>query len=222
MGVSSRAGACEHLVSKVRALKGESVVALYDGPGAATDAAAFADCVEAIALRADKAAFARLFSHFAPRLKAYLLRLGLEGGQAEEVAQEVMVTVWRKAATFDRRQASVSTWVFRIARNRRIDVFRKDRRGTLDVHDPAFQPAAEASPDSSWDAADREAQVRLAMAELPAEQRELVRAHFYEDLTHSQIAEKTGVPLGTVKSRLRLAFGKLRLKLEASGAGADA
>ena len=196
-------------------------MALYDGPGAATDPAAFADCVEAIAARADKAAFARLFAHFAPRLKGYLLRLGLEASQAEEVAQEVMVTVWRKAASFDRRQASVSTWVFRIARNRRIDVFRRDRRAALDVHDPAFQPAGEAAPDAGVDAADRETQVRLAMAELPADQRELVRAHFYEDMTHSQIAEKTGVPLGTVKSRLRLAFGKLRLKLEASGAGAE-
>lgn len=216
-GVSSRARPCDD-----RQASGEGVVSLYDGPDAVTDAAAFADCVEAIAAHADKAAFARLFAHFAPRLKAYLLRLGLPGAEAEEVAQEVMVTVWRKAASFDRRQASVSTWIFRIARNRRIDVFRRDQRATLDAHDPAFQPTGEAAPDASSEAADREAQVRLAMAELPPDQRDLVRAHFYEDLTHSQIAERTGVPLGTVKSRLRLAFGKLRLKLEASGAGADA
>lgn len=197
-------------------------MSLYDRPDAVTDAYAFADCVEAIAARADKAAFARLFAHFAPRLKAYLLRLGLPGAEAEEVAQEVMVTVWRKAAGFDRRQASVSTWIFRIARNRRIDVFRRDQRAVLDAHEPAFQPATAAAPDASSEAADREAQVRLAMAELPPDQRDLVRAHFYEDLTHSQIAERTGVPLGTVKSRLRLAFGKLRQTLEASGAGADA
>ncbi len=197
-------------------------MSLYEGSGPAQDQAAFADCIEAIAARADKAAFARLFAHFAPRLKAYLLRLGLPGAQAEEVAQEVMVTVWRKAASFDRRQASVATWVFRIARNRRIDVFRRDQRAALDAHDPTFQPAPEAAPDASSEAADREAQVRQAMAELPPDQRDLVRAHFYEDLSHSQIAERTGVPLGTVKSRLRLAFGKLRLRLEASGAGADA
>jgi RNA polymerase sigma-70 factor (ECF subfamily) len=215
-GVSSRARPCQD-----RHADRERVVSLYDGPGAATDQAAFADCVEAIALSADKAAFARLFAHFAPRLKSYLMRLGLEPAQAEEVAQEVMVTVWRKAASFDRKQASVATWVFRIARNRRIDVFRRDQRAMLDVHDPAFQPQGEASPDASTQVADREAQVRLAMAELPADQRELVRAHFYEDLTHSQIAERTGVPLGTVKSRLRLAFGKLRLKLETFGAGID-
>ncbi|QUD90834.1 sigma-70 family RNA polymerase sigma factor [Phenylobacterium montanum] len=215
MGVSSRPAPCQDY----RAER-ESVVSLYDGPGAAADPAAFADCVEAIAARADKAAFARLFAHFAPRLKAYLLRLGLGAAQAEEVAQEVMVTVWRKAASFDRRQASAATWIFRIARNRRIDLFRRDQRAALDPNDPIFQPQAEAAPDATSEAADRETQVRLAMAELPADQRELVRAHFYEDLSHSQIAERTGVPLGTVKSRLRLAFGKLRLRLE--GAGADA
>ena len=215
--VSSRPAPCQD-----RRAEREGVVSLYDGLGAAQDQAAFADCVEAIAERADKAAFARLFAHFAPRLKAYLLRLGLPGAQAEEVAQEVMVTVWRKAASFDRRQASVATWVFRIARNRRIDVFRRDQRAALDVHDPIFQPAPEAAPDAASEAAERETQVRLAMAELPPDQRDLVRAHFYEDLSHSQIAERTGVPLGTVKSRLRLAFGKLRLRLEASGAGVDA
>ena len=215
-GVSSRATACDH------GSKGETVTSLYDRPGAAADPSAFADCVEAIAASGDKAAFAHLFAHFAPRLKAYLLRLGLDSGPAEDVAQEVMVTVWRKAATFDRRQASVSTWIFRIARNRRIDLFRRDRRAALDAHDPAFQPAAEPAPDAASEAAEREAQVRLAMADLSEDQRQLVRAHFYEDLTHSQIAERTGVPLGTVKSRLRLAFGKLRLKLGAAGAGVDA
>ncbi len=115
----------------------------------------------------------------------------------------------------------MSTWVFRIARNRRIDIFRRDRRAAVELHDPALQPADPAAPDASSEAAEREAQVRLAMAELPADQRDLVRAHFYEDLSHSQIAERSGVPLGTVKSRLRLAFGKLRLKLDASGAGTD-
>ena len=173
----------------------------------------FAALVEAIAARQDRAAFTRVFAYYAPRVKAYLMRLGLDAAQAEEVAQEVMVAVWRKAASFDSRQASVATWIFRIARNRRIDVFRRDQRAQVDVHDPAFEPPTEVAPDAAAEATEREARVRLAMAELPPEQRELVRRAFYEDLSHSEIAACTGVPLGTVKSRLRLAFAKLKLTL---------
>jgi len=181
----------------------------------AQQAAEFAALVERIASHADKAAFTRLFAYYAPRVKGYLMRLGLEPAQAEEVSQEVMVAVWRKAASFDSRQASVATWIFRIARNRRIDAFRRDQRSALDAHDPAFQPEPEAAPDAATETAQREAQLRVAMAELPPEQRDLVRVAFYEDLSHSQVAERTGLPLGTVKSRLRLAFAKLRLRLEA-------
>ncbi len=178
------------------------------------DAAAFAEAVERIAAHADRAAFAQVFTYYAPRVKGYLLRLGLEAAQAEELSQEVMVAVWRKAASFDRRQASVATWIFRIARNRRIDVFRRDQYARLDANEPMFQPVAEALPDAAAEAGERETQVRQALAELPEDQRDLVRDHFYEDLSHSQIAEKTGLPLGTVKSRLRLAFAKLKLRLD--------
>jgi len=181
----------------------------------AEQADAFAELVERIASHADRAAFTRVFAYYAPRVKSYLMRLGLAPTESEEVCQEVMVAVWRKAASFDRRQASVATWIFRIARNRRIDAFRREQRSGLDVHDPAFQPEAEAAPDAATETAQREAQLRVAMAELPPEQRDLVRVAFYEDLSHSQVAERTGLPLGTVKSRLRLAFTKLRLRLEA-------
>ena len=176
------------------------------------EAALFAGLVARIA-QGDRAAFARVFGFYAPRVKGYLLRLGLEGAQAEEVSQEVMIAVWRKAQSFDPRQASVATWIFRIARNRRIDVFRREHKGALDPADPMFQPAAEVAPDAAFEAAGRDAQVRAAMAELPDDQRVLVREAFYEDLSHSQIADKTGLPLGTVKSRLRLAFAKLKLSL---------
>ena len=155
-------------------------------------------------------------------MKAYLLRLGLDGAQAEDVAQEVMVAVWRKAGSFDARQASVSTWIFRIARNRRIDVFRRDKRETLDAKDPAFEPPAELRPDGAAEVAERDAQVRRAMDDLPPEQRDLVRRAFYEDLSHSEIAASTGVPLGTVKSRLRLAFAKLKLTLTDPAQDAEA
>ena len=182
----------------------------------------FAVLIGAIAARQDRAAFTRVFAYYAPRVKAYLARLGLDGAQAEEVAQEVMVAVWRKAASFDARQASVSTWIFRIARNRRIDVFRRDQRAALDPNDPAFEPPPEARPDGAAEAAEREARVRRAMAELPPEQRDLVRRAFYEDLSHTEIAATTGVPLGTVKSRLRLAFAKLKLTLADTAEGAEA
>jgi RNA polymerase sigma-70 factor, ECF subfamily len=181
----------------------------------------FAGLIEAVATRQDRAAFTRVFAYYGPRVKAYLLRLGLESAQAEEVAQEVMVAVWRKAPSFDRAQASAATWIFRIARNRRIDLFRRDQRAQLDANDPAFHPAAEATPAEVAEAAERENQVRRAMAELPSDQRDLVRRAFYEDQSHSQIAADTGVPLGTVKSRLRLAFAKLRLRLADVGEGAD-
>jgi len=186
-----------------------------------TEAQDFAGLIEAVALRQDRAAFTRVFAYYGPRVKAYLLRLGLESAQAEEVAQEVMVAVWRKAGSFDRAQASAATWIFRIARNRRIDLFRRDQRAQLDANDPAFSPVAEAPPDQAAEAAEREHQVRRAMAELPPEQRDLVRRAFYEDQSHSEIAAATGVPLGTVKSRLRLAFAKLKLHLADIGEGAD-
>lgn len=176
----------------------------------------FAALMERIANRGDREAFAALFDHYAPRVKGYLARLGLEPARAEDLAQEVMVTVWRKAASFDRSKASVSTWIYRIARNRRIDLFRRERTATLDADDPQLNPEALPQPDAGLEAAQREVQVAAALADLPPEQREMVRAAFYEDLTHSEIAERFGLALGTVKSRLRLAFEKLRLRLESA------
>jgi RNA polymerase sigma-70 factor (ECF subfamily) len=181
----------------------------------------FADLVEAIAARADRAAFTRLFAYFGPRVKGYLVRLGLDAAQSEELTQDVMVAVWRKAGSFDRRQASAATWIFRIARNRRIDVFRQERRASLDARDPVFQPAPETAPDEAAQASQREVRVRRAMEDLPPQQRELVRAAFYEDRSHREIADRTGMPLGTVKSRLRLAMAKLKLQLEIDDLGKE-
>ena len=174
----------------------------------------FADLMEAVAIRQDKAAFSELFAYYAPRVKAYLLRLGAADSQAEEIAQEVMVTVWRKAALFDRKQASVSTWLFRIARNRRIDAIRRANKPELDPNDPLLLPSQPVAVDESLDLADRERLLKAAMVDLPEEQKVLLKQAFYEGLTHREIAEQTNTPLGTVKSRLRLAFQKLRTKLE--------
>jgi RNA polymerase sigma-70 factor (ECF subfamily) len=172
-----------------------------------------AGLMEAVA-RQDRAAFAELFSFFGPRVKSYVLRLGATDAQAEEIAQDVMVTVWRKANLFDRRQASVSTWIFRIARNRRIDVYRRAATvAQIDNEDPFLQPDAPQAADDALEASERETAVREALTVLPAEQSDLLRLAYYEGLSHSEIVEKTGLPLGTVKSRIRLAFEKLRKKL---------
>jgi RNA polymerase sigma-70 factor (ECF subfamily) len=178
----------------------------------------FSQLIVRVAETGDRSSFAELFDHFAPRLKAYLVRLGSEPAQAEELTQEVMITLWRKAALFDPERATASTWLFRIARNRRIDVLRRDRSALLDAEDPSLRPAAPEDQDEELDARLREERIRKAMTTLPPEQMELIRSAFFSGLSHSQIAEETGLPLGTVKSRIRLAFARLRRVLEADEA----
>jgi len=173
-----------------------------------------ADLVEAVAQRADKAAFAQLFSHFAPRLKAYLMRLGAGGTVAEELVQEVMLTIWRKSASFDRRQSSVSTWIYTIARNRRIDLIRREKHPELDPDDPALVPSRPAAADVTVDEERRDAILRQAILDLPDEQADLLKLAFYEGKSHAEIAAERDLPLGTVKSRLRLAFNRLRKTME--------
>ena len=173
----------------------------------------FALLLEKVACFSDKAAFAELFEYFAPRVKSFLRRLGSSDAEAEEMSQDVMINVWRKAAQFDRRQASVSTWIFRIARNRRIDVLRKENKPALDENDPSLHPTELAPPDLLVSMTQMETEVRAALRGLPTEQSDLLRAAYYEGLSQSEIAERTGLPLGTVKSRVRLAFEKLRSKL---------
>lgn len=180
------------------------------------DAAArvhFASLVQRIASDADRAAFAELFAYYAPRVKSWLVRIGADAALAEEITQDVMVTVWRKAAQFDVAQASVSTWIFRIARNRRIDLYRRARKPALSPHEPMVLPAAAEAPEARVEAADVETRVRAALTDLPEEQRMLLQLAYYEGLTHREIADRLDLPLGTVKSRIRLAFGRMRGKL---------
>lgn len=179
-----------------------------------TERERLADCVEQIAKARSRAAFADLFEYFAPRLKSYLIRLGSEASTAEEIMQEVMLNVWRKAEQYDRRQASVSTWIFRIARNRRIDNLRRTNKPELDAEDPMLQPAEIEQPDITVNRAQLEVKVREVIETLPEEQLVLLKAAFYEGLSHSEIAKTYGLPLGTVKSRIRLAFMRLRGSLE--------
>ncbi len=174
----------------------------------------FADLMEAVAIHKDKAAYGELFAYYGPRVKAYLMRLGADNALAEELAQDVMVTVWRKADLFDRTQASVSTWLFRMARNKRIDAIRRTTKPELDPNDPLLLPSAPPAADQLITGAERDQLVRAAIVDLPEEQRQLLHQAFYDGLSHREIAEQTGTPLGTVKSRLRLAFLKLRSKLD--------
>jgi RNA polymerase sigma-70 factor (ECF subfamily) len=183
------------------------------------------ELVIAVASNRDRAAFAQLFDHFGPRLHAYLVRLGSDGASADEILQDVMATLWTKAHLFDPAKSSIATWLYRIARNRRIDTLRRDR---LDFFDPMDAPeiaAEDAGTDRKIDMQFREERIKESLTALPEEQLLLIRMAFFDDLSHSEIAEKTGLPLGTVKSRIRLAFSKLRRQLETNGvidAGSEA
>ncbi len=171
----------------------------------------------AVAAQRDRNAFARLFDFYAPRVYAYLLRLRLEPGLADELTQDVMTTLWQKAELFDRTKSSVGTWLFRIAHNRRIDLHRRDRQDTVPEPRAADAPDPSPAPDDSLDTSQRETSIRAALRLLPQEQLDLIRLAFFEGLSHGEIASQTGLPLGTVKSRLRLAFSRLRRALESEG-----
>lgn len=175
----------------------------------------FATLAARVASERDRSAFAELYDHFAPRILGYLLRLGTDRGAAEELTQEVMVVLWQKAALFDPAKSSLSTWLFRVARNRRIDSQRRDRSGRIDPDDPFFHPEATEPADQTVDAGRRDERIRAAMADLPDEQRLLVKLAFFNGLSHSEISAETNLPLGTVKSRIRLAFARLRKTIEA-------
>lgn len=167
------------------------------------------DLVLAVARNRDRAAFVGLYEHYAPRLKSYLVRLG-GADAAEEMAQEAMLMVWRKAELFDPQKASAGTWIFTIARNLYIDRRRKERRPELDPSDPMLAIDADPAADAALAARQIEGQIRAALGELPPEQAQVIEMSFFDDKPHSTIAAELKLPLGTVKSRLRLAFARLR------------
>jgi RNA polymerase sigma-70 factor (ECF subfamily) len=172
----------------------------------------FADCLCRIARERSTEAFATLYQYFAPRIKAYFIRLGADAGSAEELTQDTMLLVWRRAETYQANKAAASTWMFTIARNRYIDA--KCRRigptELLPVDD--LWPVLEDDSMPTDEQADlllRGRELRLAMSTLPAAQSEVIEKAYFEDKSHQEIADELGVPVGTVKSRIRLALQRM-------------
>jgi RNA polymerase sigma-70 factor (ECF subfamily) len=210
-----------------------SLVTLQQGRGAMPTSDELNELALAVATAGDRQAFATLFKHFAPRVKAYLMRSGSAEALAEELAQETMVSVWRKAASFDPARAQVSTWIFTIARNLRIDHHRR-QGGVLAEGIAGAAPAGGADADTAdlpaspdpqapcplpaldeqASTRERERGVREALAQLPGEQAQLLRLSFFEGQPHAWIASELQIPLGTVKSRIRLAVTQLRRLLD--------
>ena len=170
-----------------------------------------AEFVRRIASASDKQAFAALYRHFGPRLKAYCLRQGVAHDLADELVQESMVSLWRKAASFDPAKAAVSTWLFTIIRNKRIDRIRRENRPELTADDMLLLTSQTQSAEDMVSAGDDQAQLSSALASLPPEQQSVMVKAFFEDKSHSDIAAETGLPLGTVKSRIRLALSRLKI-----------
>lgn len=177
------------------------------------DEASVADDICAIADRRDVGAFAALFRFYAPRLKTYMLRAGASSSEAEELAQETLAQIWRRATTFDRSRATPSAWIFTIARNLRIDARRRAPPG--DLHAAFSSDVAEPlSPDMIYGAEEQERRVAAALAELSPEHLDVLRMAYFDDLSQTQIAAKLDLPLGTVKSRVRLGIARLRALLD--------
>lgn len=169
------------------------------------------DMLCAVGKGRDRKSFVEIFEYFAPRVKSFLMKGGANESQADELAQETMLTVWDKAGSYDPKQASASTWIFTIARNKRIDAFRKFKRVEIDFDDVGYTfEDGEKSPLENISATQQSEALLEAIENLPEEQADLVRKSFYEDKSHADIAEETGIALGTVKSRIRLALERLR------------
>jgi RNA polymerase sigma-70 factor, ECF subfamily len=184
----------------------------YDNP-VAVDENNWGGLIRAVAADRDRVAFARLFDYFAPRVKSFMLRSGVAAATAEELAQETMLTVWRKADLFEPASAGAAAWIFTIARNLRIDAHRREQRAGQSMAsdiDTEFQVDESPQPDAVFGANEVERRVRAALTELSAEQTRVIELSFFEEKAHAEIAQILGIPLGTVKSRLRLAMKRLR------------
>jgi RNA polymerase sigma-70 factor (ECF subfamily) len=182
-----------------------------------SDNAQLVSFIEAIAVKRDASAFDALYRRFAPRVTAYLLKRKADPSTAAEVTQEVMLTVWKRAGSYEAARASVATWIYTIARNRFIDRIRREKRPEIDPDDPALVQRDRA-PDSVVNVRREGGRLREALASLPPEQGDLIRMAYLEGKSHGDIAAEQSLPLGTVKSRFRLALAKLRNHLSEGSA----
>ncbi len=175
-----------------------------------------APLIESIARYQDKTAFRNLFKEFGPKIKAYAIKQGMLE-YAEELVQEVMVNIWRRARQFDTSKASASTWLFAITRNARIDMLRKLNRSSNEVHvenEFMLSLPGEGGPSQSYQLAVISKQLRNSLNSLPLEQRDVIAKVYLEDKSHQRVADELELPLGTVKSRVRLALQKLQVILQ--------
>jgi RNA polymerase sigma-70 factor (ECF subfamily) len=180
-----------------------------DRPQGANDPA---DWIVAIAVSRDRGCIIALFTFFAPKVNAYLQRRGVSKQNAEELAQETLLAVWRNAGQFDPERATAGAWVYTIARNLLVDLFRRERHPDDGcIAEAAPEPV---NPEQHLKTTEAEAQIRAAIDRLAPEQATVMRLSFFEERSHPQIASDLGVPLGTVKSRIRLATIHLRSDLE--------
>jgi len=171
-------------------------------------------CLNDIADNQNKDAFKTVFKHFAPRLKSYLIKLGAVDNQAEEVIQEVMIAVWTKSASYDKTKSSVGTWIYTIARNKRIDKIRKEKRHYLSESDEGLEIPVESTQENEIFSNEISIKLKKYIDNLPTEQGKLLKLSYFYDKTHSDISEELNIPLGTVKSRIRLALTKMRHLVE--------
>lgn len=172
------------------------------------------DLLKKIAIDRDVAAFQELYQSFGPRIKSYMMRQGADPATAEDLAQETLMTLWRKADLYSGDKGSVSTWIFTIARNLRIDRLRREVPWQPLPENFDKEASNDLDPEETLHLQERGQRVRYILDKLPEDQSEVVRLSFIEGLSHSEISEKLNLPLGTVKSRMRLAYQKVKEALE--------
>jgi RNA polymerase sigma-70 factor (ECF subfamily) len=182
-------------------------------PGPEAIGGVMADLLQRVAERADAAAFRELYQAYGPRVKAYMMRQGADAATAEDLAQETLFTVWRRASLYAADKGSAATWIFTIARNLRIDRLRREMPWQELPEGRHEQASEETPPDDALSEKERQVRVRAALAELPPEQREVVVLSYLEGLSHGEIATRLGLPMGTVKSRMRIAYQRVRTAL---------
>ena len=181
----------------------------------------FIEALAKVAESQDISSFKKIFDYFSPRLKSFLMRSGADDAIAEEIIQETMTIIWTKADYYDPKVASPSTWIYTIARNKKIDILRKSRKAILEDIDTAILPPVESKADENIEHDQKFEMIAQYLDDLPEDQLNLLKMNFFEEKSHGEISEITKIPLGTVKSRIRLALEKIRGKLEQDGTMAN-